>query len=85
VWESRANGLAVGLKDYSLNAIVKSRCCAAGVPDASLYSSRSLRNGFVSQALDDHIPVHQALRMTGHKSLKMFMVQQTSSDRTAGD
>jgi integrase len=85
VWENRASGLAVGLKDHWLNAIVKSRCGAAGVPGSSLYSSRSLRNGFVGQALDDQISVHQALRMTGLKSLKMFMVQETCSDRTAGD
>jgi len=85
VWESRANGLALALKDHAVNAILKARCKAAGVPGASLYSSRSLRNGFVSQALDDQISVHQALRMTGHKSLRMFMVQARDSDRTAGE
>jgi len=67
-----------GLDPKSVRDIVQKRCLQAGLP--GMFSAHSLRSGFVTEAGRRQVPTGEAMQMTGHKSVDIFMGYYRSGD-----
>ncbi|MFZ3117070.1 MAG: site-specific integrase [Variovorax sp.] len=72
-----------GLDPKSVRDIVQKRCLQAGV--MGRFSAHSLRSGFVTEAGRRQVPTAEAMRMTGHKSVDIFMGYYRSGDVLASE
>lgn len=70
----KLNGtLGEALSGHAVNAVVKRRAEAAGLPSAGL-GGHSLRAGFVTQAFRAGADAHAIMRQTGHRNPAMLEV-----------
>jgi integrase len=60
---------AVALDPQSVNAIVKSRCAAAGL-DPAQYSAHGLRSGYLTQAAREGVSLPEAMQQSRHRSVQ---------------
>ncbi len=67
-----------GLDPKSVRDIVQKRCVQAGL--SGMFSAHSLRSGFVTEAGRRQVPTGEAMRMTGHKTVDIFMGYYRSGD-----
>ena len=56
-----------GLSEGSVNYIVKQRCKAAGL-DPRMFSSHSLRSGYITESGRQGVPLPDSMAMSGHKT-----------------
>jgi integrase len=57
------------LDPQSVNAIIKSRCVAAGL-DAAQYSAHGLRSGYLTQAAREGVSLPEAMQQSRHRSVQ---------------
>jgi integrase len=60
---------ATALDPQSVNAIVKSRCAAAGL-DPAQYSAHGLRSGYLTQAAREGVSLPEAMQQSRHRSVQ---------------
>jgi integrase len=60
---------AAALDPQSVNAIIKSRCAAAGL-DPAQYSAHGLRSGYLTQAAREGVPLPEAMQQSQHRSVQ---------------
>lgn len=68
---SRGGKVGPALSEAAVREIVKSRCAQAGL--GGNYSAHSLRSGFVTEAGRQRVPVGDAMAMSGHHNVGIFM------------
>jgi integrase len=60
---------STALDPQSVNAIVKSRCAAAGL-DPAQYSAHGLRSGYLTQAAREGVSLPEAMQQSRHRSVQ---------------
>ncbi|QGM48236.1 tyrosine-type recombinase/integrase [Methylocystis heyeri] len=60
---------AAALDPQSVNAMIKSRCAAAGL-DPSQYSAHGLRSGYLTQAAREGVSLPEAMQQSRHRSVQ---------------
>jgi integrase len=60
---------SMALDPQSVNAIVKSRCAAAGL-DPAQYSAHGLRSGYLTQAAREGVSLPEAMQQSRHRSVQ---------------
>jgi site-specific recombinase XerD len=60
---------AVALDPQSVNAMIKSRCAAAGL-DPEQFSAHGLRSGYLTEAARAGVPLPEAMQQSRHRSVQ---------------
>jgi integrase len=60
---------ASALDPQSVNAMIKTRCAAAGL-DPSQFSAHGLRSGYLTQAAREGVPLPEAMQQSRHRSVQ---------------
>jgi integrase len=57
----------------AVREIVRKRCAQAGLDAEGVFSAHSIRSGFVTETGRRQLPLAEAMAMSGHRSLRVFM------------
>jgi len=71
------------LSPQSINLILKSRCQKAGL-DPKKYSAHGLRSGYLTEAANRGVPLHEAMQQSQHKSMTQAAAYYNEKERKRG-
>ena len=71
-YELNENNKKISLTDTIFVLILKKRARQAGLKDCDKISGHSLRIGSITQARMNGVPIHEIMKMSGHKTEQMI-------------
>ena len=71
-YELNENNKKISLTDTSFVLILKKRARNAGLSDCDKISGHSLRIGSITQARMNGVPIHEIMKMSGHRTEQMI-------------